>query len=128
MNGIRATLGQDVCVVGVDGGPAGYSLHEEATTGTRVGREHTMIGFLLGAATGYVLGAKAGRERYEQIVRTYHRIADHPAVQSAADTAKEKVADAVRTGVKSIRGHSDESSETVVHTEPRQPVTAVRQA
>ena len=30
--------------------------------------------FLLGAGLGYVLGAKAGRGRYEQLVRTYRRV------------------------------------------------------
>jgi hypothetical protein len=54
-----------------------------------------MIAFLLGAATGYVLGARAGRERYEQLARTYRRVADHPAVQGAAGIAKAKVVDAV---------------------------------
>jgi hypothetical protein len=54
-----------------------------------------MIPFLLGAAVGYVLGARAGRERYEQLARTYRRVADHPAVQGAAGIAKAKVVDAV---------------------------------
>ena len=43
-----------------------------------------MLKFLLGAAIGYVLGAKAGHERYEQLKRTYERVSDHPAVQGAA--------------------------------------------
>ena len=43
-----------------------------------------MLKFLLGAAVGYVLGAKAGHERYEQLKRTYQRVSDHPAVQGAA--------------------------------------------
>lgn len=47
--------------------------------------------FLLGAAVGYVLGARAGRARYEQIVRTYRTMADHPAVQGAAGIARAKV-------------------------------------
>lgn len=47
--------------------------------------------FLLGAAVGYVLGSRAGRSRYEQIVRTYRRVADHPAVQGAAGIARAKV-------------------------------------
>jgi hypothetical protein len=52
-----------------------------------------MIPFLLGAAVGYVLGARAGRERYEQLARTYRRVADHPAVQGAAGIAKAKMVD-----------------------------------
>lgn len=54
-----------------------------------------MIAFLLGAAVGYVLGARAGRERYEQLARTYRRVADHPAVQGAAGIAKAKMVDTV---------------------------------
>jgi hypothetical protein len=49
--------------------------------------------FLLGAAAGYVLGAKAGRGRYEQIVRTYRKIADHPLVQGAAGVARAKISE-----------------------------------
>lgn len=47
--------------------------------------------FVLGAAVGYVLGSRAGRSRYEQIVRTYRKVADHPAVQGAAGIARAKV-------------------------------------
>jgi hypothetical protein len=54
-----------------------------------------MKGFLLGAAAGYVLGAKAGRERYEQIVRVYRTVVDHPKVRSAARTVRQKVTDTV---------------------------------
>jgi hypothetical protein len=63
-----------------------------------------MIGFVLGAATGYVLGARAGRERYEQLARAYRRISDHPAVQSAAGVVRERA-----TGVVSgrLRSHHD---------------------
>lgn len=46
-----------------------------------------MWSFLLGAAAGYVLGSRAGRERYEQIVRTYQSVAENPTVQNAVRTA-----------------------------------------
>ncbi|SDG19985.1 hypothetical protein SAMN05421505_102229 [Sinosporangium album] len=42
------------------------------------------ITFAAGLAVGYVLGSKAGRERYEQIKRTAQRVADNPSVQEAA--------------------------------------------
>lgn len=48
------------------------------------------MGFVLGVATGYVLGARAGRERYEQIVDFCGRVADHPSVQGAAGVARAK--------------------------------------
>ena len=42
-----------------------------------------MIGFVAVLATGYVLGTKAGRERYEQIAGTARAVAGHPAATSA---------------------------------------------
>ncbi|WP_309113018.1 hypothetical protein [Saccharothrix sp.] len=52
-----------------------------------------MKGILLGAAVGYVLGARAGRERYDQIVRAYRALVDHPAVQGAAGIVRAKVSE-----------------------------------
>jgi hypothetical protein len=40
--------------------------------------------FALGFAAGYVLGAKAGTQRYEQIENAWRRFVDTPAVQQAA--------------------------------------------
>ncbi|MGW0807410.1 YtxH domain-containing protein [Nonomuraea sp. NPDC002799] len=40
--------------------------------------------FAMGLAVGYVLGSRAGRERYEQIKRTAQRLADNPRVQEVA--------------------------------------------
>jgi hypothetical protein len=53
--------------------------------------EAAMLRFLLGAAVGYVLGAKAGHERYELLRRTYQRISDHPTVQGAAGVVRARV-------------------------------------
>lgn len=39
--------------------------------------------FLGGVGMGYVLGARAGRERYEQIARAARRISENPSVQEA---------------------------------------------
>lgn len=43
---------------------------------------------IVGVAAGYVLGARAGRQRYEQIATTARRISEHPKVQEAAGRAK----------------------------------------
>jgi hypothetical protein len=40
--------------------------------------------FAIGLAVGYVLGSRAGRERYEQIKKTAQRIADNPRFQETA--------------------------------------------
>jgi hypothetical protein len=46
------------------------------------------ISFLTGLAAGYVLGARAGRERYDQLVKAAKAVAEHPAVQQAAGTVQ----------------------------------------
>ena len=51
------------------------------------------LSFLLGGAVGYVLGAKAGRERYEAIVRAGRRVAGSQTVQSAAGVLQAQVDD-----------------------------------
>jgi hypothetical protein len=53
-----------------------------------------MKGILVGAAIGYVLGAKAGRERYDQIVRLWHRFTANPTVRKTAAQAKDKAFEA----------------------------------
>ncbi|HMA48092.1 MAG TPA: hypothetical protein VKP11_13020 [Frankiaceae bacterium] len=42
------------------------------------------ISFLLGFGAGYVLGARAGRERYDSIVRRLRAVSERPEVQQAA--------------------------------------------
>ncbi|MGH3989467.1 MAG: hypothetical protein ACRDTZ_19480 [Pseudonocardiaceae bacterium] len=52
-----------------------------------------MCGFLLGGAIGYLLGSRAGRERYEQIERMCRQVLDHPTVQGAAGVASAKISE-----------------------------------
>jgi hypothetical protein len=44
-------------------------------------------------AAGYVLGARAGRERYEQIKQQADKLMNNPKVQQAASDAQDVVAD-----------------------------------
>ncbi len=46
---------------------------------------------IAGFGAGYVLGAKAGRPRYEQILRTARDLAGKPAVQDLRHSAAEQV-------------------------------------
>ncbi|WP_411126139.1 YtxH domain-containing protein [Streptomyces sp. x-19] len=43
--------------------------------------------FIAGLAVGYVLGTRAGRERYEQLRKSAQRIAQNPAVRNTAESA-----------------------------------------
>src|SRR5918997_4684988 len=44
--------------------------------------------FLSGLAAGFVLGSRAGREKYEEIVVNARKVWDHPTVQEAAGVAQ----------------------------------------
>ena len=54
-----------------------------------------MIGFVAVLATGYVLGTKAGRERYEQIAGAARAVAGHPATKTVLDAGRRKIAEKV---------------------------------
>jgi hypothetical protein len=73
---------------------------------------------LVAGAVGYVLGTRAGRERYEQIKTGAKKLAGDPRVQSAthkaqdavaaqaahaAEMAKDKVSDAASTAADKVR-------------------------
>ena len=53
-----------------------------------------LLTFAAGFATGYVLGSRAGREAYEQIVARFDQVRSNPTVVQAQEKAK----DAIRTG------------------------------
>jgi hypothetical protein len=46
-------------------------------------------------AVGYVLGAKAGRRRYEQIAGTYRAVTESPRTKALIDAGRRKVAEQV---------------------------------
>jgi hypothetical protein len=46
--------------------------------------------FIGGLAAGFVLGARAGREKYEEIVSTARKVKEHPTVQEARGVVQEQ--------------------------------------
>ncbi|WP_420111615.1 YtxH domain-containing protein [Pseudactinotalea sp.] len=52
--------------------------------------------FILGAAVGYVLGTRAGREQFEKIKASARSAMDHPAVKDKVAQAETKINDVVR--------------------------------
>jgi hypothetical protein len=60
------------------------------------------ITFLSGLAVGFVLGARAGRERYEQIKRVGRRVADSPAAQQAAGAVQAQAAGLAKTAKQKV--------------------------
>lgn len=79
---------------------------------------------IVGGAIGYVLGARAGRGRYEQIVRTTQRMREHPAVAQLVDqgvglldAGRHAVAGGLSTGGKGLRAVADTNGQP----DPRVP-------
>ncbi|MGW3665888.1 YtxH domain-containing protein [Streptomyces sp. NPDC005141] len=46
--------------------------------------------FVAGLALGYVLGTRAGRERYEQLKKSARQVSQNPAVRNTAETAAQQ--------------------------------------
>jgi CBS domain-containing protein len=81
--------------------------------------------FTLGFGVGYVLGARAGRERYEQIVSWVDRASGNPTVRRAQETIRNQaggafggVLEQARRGPQSIREVMTSSVDTVRPTDP----------
>jgi len=53
--------------------------------------------FVVGFAAGYVVGTRAGRERYEQMVKLSRKVTENPTVQQATRTAGAKAAELSKT-------------------------------
>ena len=86
---------------------------------------------LTGLAVGYVLGTRAGRERYEEIKTTANKFWSDPRVQKpvkqAEDFVKDKapeVAEFVTDGVKTVVNKVSGKAETAVKTPAARTTTA----
>ena len=60
-------------------------------------------GFLIGAGVGYVLGARAGRERYEQIREMWESLMGSPRVQQATEKTRESAGHRPRRGIYAVQ-------------------------
>ena len=89
------------------------------------------------AGAGYVLGAKAGRQRYEQIKQTFVKVKDDPRVQSAASTVadtakqqapvvKDKVAAVASTAAVKVRPSGSSADDALL--DQLDPDSTARQA
>lgn len=54
-----------------------------------------MIRYVVVLGLGYVLGSKAGRRRYEQIVGTYRALTSSPVAKSMIEGGRRKVANRI---------------------------------
>ena len=81
------------------------------------------IGIAVGLAAGYVLGTRAGRERYQQLTASAKRFADEPSLQRLQEelnglfgSARQRVADTASTTVHRV---SDQAADTVQQARQR---------
>lgn len=88
---------------------------------------------LIAGGIGYVLGTKAGRERYDQILGTFNKVKDDPRVQEkahqAADLAKEKapvvkekVTDAANTATTKVKSATSKDSDPINQLNPESTI------
>ncbi|HEY2957324.1 MAG TPA: hypothetical protein VGM21_03810 [Actinomycetota bacterium] len=94
---------------------------------------------LAGLAAGYVLGAKAGRERYEQIRSAARQLADNPGVQRLSQevnktvaVGKERVTEAASRSAEqasnNIAGQVGKAREFVAKAGPKEGEPAPRES
>lgn len=61
-----------------------------------------MIGYVVVMGVGYVMGTKAGRRRYEQIVGTYHAMTSSPIAKSVIDKGRRSIANRIHPDPKMV--------------------------
>ena len=87
------------------------------------------IGIVLGFGVGYVLGARAGRERYEQIRANASKLRRLPIVARPLDAAGQKMSDLVRAGGEQVTDKvADAVKERLFGAPASEPTTVDAQA
>ena len=89
----------------------------------------TKTGLLIGVCIGYVLGARAGRERYDQIRAGAAKVRRFPIVARPLDAAGQKVSDIVRAGGEQVTDKvADAVKERLFGAPASEPTTVDAQA
>ncbi|GFG84530.1 hypothetical protein [Mycolicibacter algericus] len=76
-----------------------------------------MIGYVVVMGVGYVMGTKAGRRRYEQIVGTYHALTSSPIAKSVIDKGRRSIANRIHPDQKMVTLTELEDGMTVLRPE-----------
>jgi hypothetical protein len=71
------------------------------------------LGLVIGFGAGYVLGARAGRQRYEELRAYWNQLTGSPTVQRAAERTKEVAEEGARRGLYAVQ-HGVEKAGTAV--------------
>ncbi|HKX25494.1 MAG TPA: YtxH domain-containing protein [Actinomycetota bacterium] len=73
-------------------------------------------GLLVGFGVGYVLGSKAGRERYDELRAAWDQFVGNPSVQRVVTKGREVVDTGVNRGIRAVEDASDEVKNRVEGT------------
>ena len=76
-----------------------------------------MIRYVVALGLGYVLGTKAGRRRYEQIVGTYRAMTSSPAAKSVIDGGRRRIANRVSPDARMVTLTEIDDKTTVIERE-----------
>jgi hypothetical protein len=76
------------------------------------------LSLLVAAGIGYVLGARAGRERYDQIKQTAFRVKEDPRVQSAASTVADTARQQAPVVADKVTAAASAAADKVKHAVP----------
>src|SRR5271170_1682455 len=76
----------------------------------------TRITFLAGFATGFVVGARAGRERYEQMVKLSRKAVENPTVRQATRAAGAKATELSKAAGQKAAERMPKLTETAKNT------------
>lgn len=90
-----------------------------------------MIRYVVVLGLGYVLGAKAGRRRYEQIVGTYRALTSSSAAKSVIEAGRRKIANRVSPDGRMVTLTEIDNTTSVVEPQnhaPRPDQEAVRRS
>jgi hypothetical protein len=65
-------------------------------------------GLLVGLGVGYVLGTKAGRERYEELKASWDQFTGNPSVQRLVSKGKDIVETGAEQGIRAVETAGEE--------------------
>ena len=96
---------------------------------SRAHRDCETPAILIGVGIGYILGTRAGRERYEQIRANASKLRRVPIVARPLDAAGQKMSDLVRAGGEQVTDKvADAVKERLFGAPASQPTTVDAQA
>jgi hypothetical protein len=81
-----------------------------------------LIGYVAVLGVGYVLGAKAGRRRYEQLVGTYRALTSSPVAKSLIEGGRRKIANRISPDAGFVTLTEIDNQTAVVERPVEQPV------